>query len=90
MPFERVPYDERDLRTALHDHLPERLPAHERLLLAMVVNRGGTLYSISPRLRGHPNLPVRAPRAGREPCFPDDLERLYRESLRLRVGGDVL
>lgn len=85
MPFERLPYEEADMRAALDGHAPGDLPMHERLLLAMVRNHGGTLYSISPRLRRHPELPVRLPDGSAECAFPGELERLYRESLGLRV-----
>jgi hypothetical protein len=58
----------------------------------MVLNRHGQLITASPRLLSgelSAGLPVRAPQpvAGREPAFPDGLERLYQESLALRVPG---
>lgn len=51
---------------------------------------GGTLYTVSPRLGMRAGLPVRKPGAGVEAEFPDELERLYRESLELRVEVEQL
>jgi hypothetical protein len=88
--FRRMAYDEADLRTALDGPAPDELPMHERLLIGMVLNRGGTLYSISPRLGRHPELPVCLPPATTEPSFPGGLEDLYRDSLCLRVEVEQL
>jgi hypothetical protein len=88
----RPGYEEADVRRGLELRLPGTLPVHERLLLGMVLNRHGQLITASPRLLSgelSAGLPVRAPQpvAGREPAFPDGLERLYQESLALRVPG---
>ncbi|MFJ9433065.1 DUF6190 family protein [Streptomyces sp. NPDC101490] len=91
----RVPYDEDDVRRAFTSPGLGGLPAHERLLLAQVVGRGGVLHTASPRLAeaagGLPVVPV-APRASAaapaplvEPTFPAYLEDLYQRSLVLTV-----
>jgi Family of unknown function (DUF6190) len=90
LPFRRISYDETDMRAVLDGRMPHELPVHERLALAMVCNRGGTLYSVSPRLGRHLGLPVCRPAASVEAIFPGELERLYRESLELRVEVDQL
>ncbi|MFF4563556.1 DUF6190 family protein [Streptomyces sp. NPDC001435] len=93
MDIRRLGYDAADLRRALDgDGIPDRLPAHERLLLGMVGNRKGLLHSASPRLPHHTGLPVRAPAPvdGPEPDFPEPLEALYRQSLVLRIPADAL
>jgi hypothetical protein len=90
LPFQRIPYDEADMRAALDGRTPGDLPMHERLLLAMVCNRRGTLYTVSPRLGARAGLPVRTPGATAEAEFPGELERLYRESLELRVEVEQL
>jgi hypothetical protein len=84
MRIERIGYEPSDLRCDLEDTIGS-LPAHEQLLLSMVISRGGVLHSASPRLLGRPGLPVVAPVPGTEPAFPEPLERLYRTSLALRV-----
>ncbi|MFI6644719.1 DUF6190 family protein [Streptomyces sp. NPDC050504] len=67
------------------------LPAYERLLLAQTLNHGGTLHTASPRLKDRTDLPVvplTAPDG--EASFPEELERLYHESLVLSVAPDEL
>jgi hypothetical protein len=83
----REGYEEVDIRRALSQDVPAALPAHERLLLGMVLNRKGMLHTASPRLGFGGRLPVRPVGAApaSEPLFPDPLERLYRQSLALRV-----
>ena len=90
MPIERRGYEEADLRTALESARLAGLPMHERLLLALVMNRSGTLFTISPRVRDRSDLPVRVPTTAFEPSFPERLEGLYRRSLRLRVATEAL
>jgi Family of unknown function (DUF6190) len=82
---DRLPYDEQDLAAAGD---ADRLPAPDRLLLAMVANRGGVLYTLNPRLLASRRAPVRRPETptGGRTAFPDRLEQLYQESLVLRIG----
>ncbi|MBD0712161.1 MULTISPECIES: DUF6190 family protein [unclassified Streptomyces] len=98
--IDRVPYDEDDVRRAFTAPELEGLPAHERLLLAQVIGRGGTLHTASPRLvKAAAGLPVVAvgPRAASEaatplpePAFPAYLEDLYQRSLVLTVVSENL
>jgi hypothetical protein len=90
MSIDRIGYDDTDLRSAPAAEPPGGLPTHERLLLGMVLNRGGTLRSVSSRLLDRPGLPVRAPEEGPELAFPEPLERLYQQSLRLRLPVNEL
>ncbi|WP_405852761.1 DUF6190 family protein [Streptomyces sp. NBC_00090] len=94
--IDRIAYDEADVRLALTAPELDGLPTHERLLLAQVIGRGGTLYTASPRLLGTSGLPV-VPIAGpgaaapaEEPSFPAYLEDLYRRSLVLTVVSEAL
>lgn len=85
MKIARRGYQEEDLRLALSSPQLEGLPMFDRLLLAMVMNQQGTLYSVRPRLVGRPSLPVHAPPGGPERLFPQKLEHLYKSSLALRI-----
>ncbi|MFJ4872790.1 DUF6190 family protein [Streptomyces sp. NPDC088757] len=100
---ERIGYEEADVRRAFTAPELDGLPAHERLLLAQVVHRGGTLHTASPRLLRTAGLPVAplvpaAPAGapspggdlGEEPAFPAYLEDLYRRSLVLTVPSATL
>ncbi|MEU0400631.1 DUF6190 family protein [Streptomyces sp. NPDC006197] len=87
---DRVPYDEDDLRRAFTTPALEGLPTHERLLLAQVIGRGGTLHTASPRLLGRTDLPVVPVGATAEASFPAYLEDLYRRSLVLTVDSHNL
>lgn len=67
------------------------LPAYERLLMAQTLNHGGTLHTASPRLKDRTDLPVvplTAPDG--EATFPEELERLYHDSLVLTVAPEEL
>lgn len=88
MAIDRVGYDDADLRRALTEE-PE-LPMHERLLLAQVRNRGGRLHTASRRLLSGPERPATPPPDVPELAFPEPLERLYRQSLVLRMPVDAL
>ncbi|MFB7028693.1 MULTISPECIES: DUF6190 family protein [unclassified Streptomyces] len=102
---ERIGYEEADVRRAFTAPELDGLPTHERLLLAQVANRGGTLHTASPRLLRTTGLPVAplvpaapldpgapagAPSPDREPVFPAYLEDLYQRSLVLTVASDTL
>jgi uncharacterized protein DUF6190 len=80
-------YDPADLECDPGD---DSLPAHERLLLSLVISRGGVLHSASPRLIGRRGLPVHAPVGDVERVFPQPLERLYQASLALRLPTILL
>ncbi|WP_406056965.1 DUF6190 family protein [Streptomyces sp. NBC_01077] len=98
--IERIGYQEDDVRRALTTPALEGLPAHERLLLAQVIGRGGVLHTASPRLvgaaAGLPVVPIAplasadAPALGEEPSFPAYLEDLYQRSLVLKVVSEDL
>jgi hypothetical protein len=87
MRIDRIGYEEDDLRVALREPALRKLSLRERLLVALAINRGGTVHTVNPRLRHRTDLPVRtvAP-AEREVSFSPGLEELYRQSLVLRVG----
>ncbi|MEV6980556.1 DUF6190 family protein [Sphaerisporangium sp. NPDC051017] len=91
MKIQRIGYEERDLRTALENESLAGLPLHERLLVAMAINRDATVVTAGPRLRDREDLPVSfvEPVDG-EPEFPEYLERLYEPSLKLRVNPQDL
>ncbi|WP_406336173.1 DUF6190 family protein [Streptomyces zaomyceticus] len=94
--IDRVGYTEDDVRRAFTTPGLDGLPAHERMLIAQVVGRGGTLHTASPRLTATAGLPVvplasaDAPAPGGEPSFPAYLEDLYQRSLVLTVVSENL
>lgn len=81
--IERVSYEEDDVRTALDHPALAGLLMAERLLLGLVLRLGAVLHTANDRLLTR-RLPVR-PILEADAGFPDGLERLYRESLALRV-----
>ncbi len=87
--FVRIGYSTEDVDRAQRSPELAGLPVSERLLLGMVRNRGGALYSLNPRLLDRPDLPVRAPDppppGADDVTFHPALERLYQTSLALRV-----
>ncbi|HEX6077874.1 MAG TPA: DUF6190 family protein [Micromonosporaceae bacterium] len=89
MRIDRRSYQESDLRTALR--MPElaNLPISDRLLVGMVAERSGTLYTVNPRLANRTDLPVVVPPRSEPKSFPQPLERLYQHSLALRIGLEV-
>ncbi|WP_328302458.1 DUF6190 family protein [Streptomyces sp. NBC_00435] len=92
MDIRRLGYDEGDIQRAGDPELPRTLPMHERLLLGMVLGRQGLLRTASPRLTATTGLalPVAAAADGPEARFPEPLERLYQQSLALRVPAESL
>jgi hypothetical protein len=84
--FDRLGYEERDIAEA-HADTRAGLTVTDKLQLAMVANRGGTLYTLNPRLLAAPTAPVRRPadRSDSRTSFPAALEVLYRDSLVLLV-----
>ncbi|MEU7071249.1 DUF6190 family protein [Streptomyces narbonensis] len=90
MDISREGYDRADVRLALSDTgTPPWLPFTDRMLLGQVINRKGLLHTVGGRSDAFDGLPVRAvadwPAGQPEPSFPEPLERLYRESLALRL-----
>ncbi|WP_035841196.1 DUF6190 family protein [Kitasatospora azatica] len=94
MAIDRTGYTEDDLRHAPDSAKYGELATHERLALGMVINRGGVLRTVSSRLLGRPELPAQAvqptPEPAAEPSFPQPLERLYQQSLALRLAPTAL
>jgi Family of unknown function (DUF6190) len=96
MHIARVPYNEAELRCALEDPRLAAVPLYNRLVLAMVLNREAVLYTADPAVWSHLDLPVRKPkglatsRLGKEAEFSPILEALYRQSLRLRLTGEMI
>lgn len=83
--FDRLGYDERDV--AMAHQTGGGVAIADRLLLAMVANRGGTLFTLNPTLLARQDVPVRrpdAPTRGRM-SFPGQLESLYQDSLALLI-----
>ena len=84
MRINRLPFMEKDL-DRIKDPQLEGVGIHERLLLAMIFNRNGILYTVNQDLLERSTLPVRLPPAGKEARFPKALEKLYQRSLDLRI-----
>ncbi|MEU7481824.1 DUF6190 family protein [Lentzea sp. NPDC042327] len=93
MRIDRIGYEETDLKFALDRAWPPDLPWHERLLLAMATRLGATVHTASSRLTARTDLPaavVSVWNTAEESTvdFPQPLERLYEESLALRVAPE--
>jgi hypothetical protein len=88
MKIDRIGYDEQDVRLALDSPFLADLPLTRRLTVAMVLNRGGLLYTVDPLLAGRGDLPLgELPDVG-DVVFPEPLERMYQESLVLLVNPE--
>jgi hypothetical protein len=90
MRIERTGYSEADVRLAITAPHLQALSMTERLMIAMVLNRKGTLYTVDDALLRQTGLPIQAPKGGPEIEFSGDLEQLYKQSLALRLPwGEV-
>ncbi|RLU79961.1 hypothetical protein CTZ27_36045 [Streptomyces griseocarneus] len=89
MPIDRRAYTEADL--AALGELPaeaDGLRLRDRLLLAAVRAADGELVTVNPRLLAlaGPGIPVREPeKAAERGMFPEELDRLYEQSLVLEA-----
>ncbi|KOV84130.1 DUF6190 family protein [Nocardia sp. NRRL S-836] len=93
MRIDRIGYEETDLKFALDTAWPPDLPWHERLLLAMATRLGAVVHTASSRLTGRTDLPaavVSVLNTAQDSAvdFPEPLERLYADSLALRVAPE--
>ncbi|WP_309117152.1 DUF6190 family protein [Saccharothrix sp.] len=86
MKIDRIGYTEDDLKRALESPELAGLSLRNRLTAAVVLNRGGTLYTVDPELTARDDLPL-GELPDVESAFPQPLEGLYKQSLVLRVGG---
>lgn len=82
----RLGYRTADVARSMDDGALAGLPVADRLLLAVVLNRSGTLHTLNPALLARADLPVRRPSISTA-NFPSTLDELYRTSLRLLVGA---
>lgn len=88
MDIHRIPYDERTLecRTSVDD-----LSLFRQLTLALSQAHGGVIWTCDRELLRRKRDDVASPPISKtEKDFPGDLEKRYRESLKLRVGEFVL
>jgi|SRR3989338_1530380 len=83
MDIQRVPYTVRDIQEAVANPQLQELEISDRLTLGMALARRTQLYSVNPRLAGRDSVCV--PQAGDELTFPEELERLYQQSLEVRI-----
>lgn len=81
----REPFSEAELKRAFADPRLRRLPVGDRLLLAKVIEAGGSLFSIKAHLTARSDLPVCRPATGLETNFPAEVAGLYHTSLQLRI-----
>jgi hypothetical protein len=88
MKVDRVGYGEDDLRAALRP--VAGLPVGARLQLALAAGRGATLWTVDRRYAGQADVPLGALPEPVGTAFPEPLERLYTESLALRVPAEEL
>jgi hypothetical protein len=89
MRIERVPYAVDELSAAASGGAFEGLSAHARLTLARVRAADARLLTWDPELVRRPDIPAATPdTGGAEERFPAELERLYADSLALRLSLD--
>jgi len=79
----RVSYTEKDIREAIKNPQLQDLNISDRLTVAMVWVQGAELYSVNPLLKCRDS--VHFPEAGKELTFPLQLEKLYQQSLAVRI-----
>ncbi len=83
MDIQRVGYDEKDIQEATTNKNLQDLGISDRLTAGMAIARGAELYSVNPNLMGRDH--VRSPEVGAELSFPSELEKLYQQSLEVRI-----
>jgi len=83
MNIQRVSYTEKDIQEAVANPQLQDLAISDRLTIGMALARKAKLYSVNLHLVGGDF--VRVPQAGEELAFPEELERLYQQSLMVRI-----
>lgn len=83
MSIQRVSYNEKDIHEATTNPDLQNLGITDKLTIGMVLASGAKLYSINPKLTGR-NY-VLYPEAGKELAFPSKLEKLYKQSLEVKI-----
>ena len=83
MDIDRTPYNEKDIMKAMSNPQLHDLAISDRLTVGMALARKAKLYSVNLHLVGRDF--VRVPQAGEELTFPEELERLYQQSLMVRI-----
>ena len=83
MNIQRVGYNEKDIQEASTNPDLQDLSITDRLTVGMAIARGAELYSVNPKLVGRDY--VRSPKVGEELSFPSELEKLYQQSLGVRI-----
>lgn len=86
----RLPYQENDIKVALHDSQLQDTPMYNRLLIAYAKNRNQVLFTVDKRLSIGKHLSVCHPHFKSEQQFPNFLEELYQKSLALRIPDSLL
>ena len=83
MNIKTVAYDASDIQEATNNPKLQDLSITDRLTAGMAIAKGAELYSVNPKLVGGDY--VRSPEAGKELSFPLELEKLYQQSLKVRI-----
>lgn len=83
MDIQRVGYNEKDIQEASTNPDLQDLSITDRLTAGMAIAREAQLYSVNPKLVGKDY--VHSPEAGKELSFPQALEELYQQSLKVRI-----
>jgi|SRR3989338_313944 len=81
--IQRVPYTEKDIQEAITNPQLQDLDISDRLTVGMALARKAQLYSVNPHLVGKDFVSV--PQAEEELIFPEELERLYQQSLKVQI-----
>jgi len=86
--IQRVPFSSLDIQEANTNEQLQKLLFSDRLILGMVILKGGMLFTINTLLFEQNNLPVCSPKSNenKELFFPPILEKLYQKSLKIKIG----
>jgi Family of unknown function (DUF6190) len=85
MKISRLPYTEDIIRIALADLSLKSLSMYDSLLIAFAKSAKKVIYSINNHLLARKDLPIFKPSLSPEKEFPETLEILYQNSLKLRI-----
>lgn len=85
MDIKRISYSQNDFITASKNGNLKGLPFTDRLTICQTISNKGILYTINNKLLNKSKLPIKEPKYSRELKFPEKLEKLYQNSLAVRV-----
>ena len=82
MDIRRIPYNEKDLKAG---NKIKKIGLTEKLALSMAISRKGVLYTVDRKILSLKMKCTKTPEFSEELEFPPELEKLYKNSLKLRI-----